>query len=38
LVPLTKAPMSDELSRELAEWQSLSASSWDMFPFEEKRT
>jgi bifunctional DNA-binding transcriptional regulator/antitoxin component of YhaV-PrlF toxin-antitoxin module len=34
LVPLTDAPMSDDLAQELAEWQSLSAATWDMFPYE----
>jgi bifunctional DNA-binding transcriptional regulator/antitoxin component of YhaV-PrlF toxin-antitoxin module len=31
LVPLTDAPVSPELARELAEWQSMAASSWEMF-------
>ena len=31
LIPLTDAPMSPELARELEEWQSLAASSWEMF-------
>ncbi len=31
LIPLTDAPMSPELARELEDWQSLAASSWDMF-------
>jgi bifunctional DNA-binding transcriptional regulator/antitoxin component of YhaV-PrlF toxin-antitoxin module len=35
LIPLTDAPMEEELAKEIAEWQSLSASTWDMFPFED---
>jgi bifunctional DNA-binding transcriptional regulator/antitoxin component of YhaV-PrlF toxin-antitoxin module len=35
LVPLTDAPMSVELAQELAEWQSLSAEVWEMFPYED---
>jgi bifunctional DNA-binding transcriptional regulator/antitoxin component of YhaV-PrlF toxin-antitoxin module len=35
LVPLTDAPMSPELARELAEWQSLSTESWSAFPYED---
>ena len=35
LVPLTDAPMSEELAQELAEWQALSLSTWEMFPFED---
>ncbi|MGA2540926.1 MAG: AbrB/MazE/SpoVT family DNA-binding domain-containing protein [Verrucomicrobiota bacterium] len=31
LIPLTNAPMSPELARELEDWQSLAASSWEMF-------
>jgi len=31
LIPLTDAPMSAELARELDEWQSLAASAWEMF-------
>jgi bifunctional DNA-binding transcriptional regulator/antitoxin component of YhaV-PrlF toxin-antitoxin module len=31
LIPLTDAPMSSELARELDEWQSLAAPAWDMF-------
>jgi bifunctional DNA-binding transcriptional regulator/antitoxin component of YhaV-PrlF toxin-antitoxin module len=31
LIPLTGAPMSPELAQEVAEWQSLAASSWEMF-------
>lgn len=36
LVPLTDAPMSAELAQELADWQALSAESWDMFPYEDE--
>ncbi|MBI3909761.1 MAG: AbrB/MazE/SpoVT family DNA-binding domain-containing protein [Armatimonadetes bacterium] len=35
LIPLTDAPISPELARELAEWQSASAETWDLFPYEE---
>lgn len=31
LIPLTDAPASPELARELSDWQSLAASSWEMF-------
>ena len=34
LVPLTGAPMSAELTQEVSEWQSLSAGSWGLFPYE----
>ncbi len=37
LVPLTNEPMSEELAQELAEWQSLSAKAWEMFPYEERK-
>ena len=35
LVPLTNEPMDATLSKELAEWQALSASTWDMFPYQD---
>jgi bifunctional DNA-binding transcriptional regulator/antitoxin component of YhaV-PrlF toxin-antitoxin module len=35
-VPLTSEPMSEELARELDEWQALSASSLEMFPYKRK--
>ena len=35
LVPLTTAPMAEDLQRELVEWQSLSAESWGLFPYED---
>lgn len=35
LVPLTGEPMSESLIRELDEWQSLGATSLEMFPYEE---
>ena len=38
LVPLTKEPMSAELARELADWQSLSTLTWDKFASEEVRS
>lgn len=34
LVPVTDAPMSEELAQELAEWQSLATESWNSFPYE----
>ncbi len=34
LIPLTGAPMSAELARELEEWQSLATSAWEMFDYE----
>lgn len=34
IIPFTDEPMSEDLSRELAEWQGLSASAWDSFSFE----
>lgn len=36
LVPMGQAPMSPELAEELAQWQSLGAASWEMFPFDEE--
>ena len=36
LVPLTNEPMSKELAAELADWQALSASTWDMFPYQDE--
>jgi hypothetical protein len=35
LIPLTDAPMDAALEKELAEWQQLSSTVWDVFPFEE---
>ena len=35
LVPLTGEPMSESLMRELDEWQSLGATSLEMFPYED---
>ncbi len=35
LIPLTRAPMDAELAKELADWQQLSSTVWDAFPFEE---
>lgn len=34
LVPMTDAPVNAELAEELAEWQSLSTETWEMFPYE----
>ena len=38
LVPLTAAPMDPELVRELAEWQELSARTWESFAYEDEST
>ncbi|MCI0680821.1 MAG: hypothetical protein L0Y71_01845 [Gemmataceae bacterium] len=38
LVPLTNEPMDASLAQELAEWQALSASTWDMFPYDDKQS
>ena len=35
LIPLTDAPMNDELKSELEEWQAIAADGWEMFGFEE---
>ncbi len=35
LVPLTNEPMCEELARELDEWQTLSAASLEMLPYED---
>ena len=35
LIPLTDAPMNDELKSELEEWQSIGENTWEMFDFEE---
>jgi bifunctional DNA-binding transcriptional regulator/antitoxin component of YhaV-PrlF toxin-antitoxin module len=35
LIPLTDEPMDDQLKKEIAEWQAVGASSWEMFDFEE---
>jgi bifunctional DNA-binding transcriptional regulator/antitoxin component of YhaV-PrlF toxin-antitoxin module len=35
LVPLTNEPMNADLEQELAEWQSLSTGTWDMFRYED---
>ncbi len=35
LIPLTDAPMNDELKSELGEWQSIGENAWEMFDFEE---
>jgi bifunctional DNA-binding transcriptional regulator/antitoxin component of YhaV-PrlF toxin-antitoxin module len=37
LVPQTGAPMSEELARELAEWQALGAEAWAMFGYEDEQ-
>lgn len=35
LVPLTGEPMSQDLARELDEWQSLGAENLEMFPYDD---
>lgn len=35
ILPLTDEPMSPELARDIADWQSLESSAWDEFAFEE---
>jgi hypothetical protein len=35
-IPLSDAPMNPELAEELAQWQVLSAETWEMFPYEEE--
>jgi bifunctional DNA-binding transcriptional regulator/antitoxin component of YhaV-PrlF toxin-antitoxin module len=35
LIPLTDAPMNDELKSELEEWQTIGENAWEMFGFEE---
>jgi hypothetical protein len=35
LVPLTEEPMDPVLAQELADWQALSATTWDMFPYHD---
>lgn len=37
LVPLTDEPMDADLVQELAEWQALSASTWDIFPYQDEQ-
>jgi hypothetical protein len=34
LIPLTKEPMSSALNAEIAEWQTLGAESFELFPYE----
>ena len=36
LVPLTDAPMSAELTKELQEWQALGQSAWEQFSYEDE--
>ena len=38
LVPLTSEPMSQDLARELEEWQSLGAENLEMFPYDDEET
>ncbi len=35
LIPLSDAPMNDELKAELEQWQAIGANGWEMFDFEE---
>ncbi len=35
LVPMTNEPPSEELMKELREWQDLGTSSWADFPYDE---
>jgi len=37
LIPLTDAPMSDELRHELEDWQALGALTWAMFPYHNEK-
>jgi len=37
LFPITDAPISAELVKELEEWQSLSAETWSQFPYADKK-
>ena len=34
LVPLSSEPMSPVLAQELAEWQALASTSWEMFDYQ----
>ena len=34
LIPLTKEPISSDLSAEIADWQTLGAESLELFPYE----
>jgi hypothetical protein len=36
LVPMSGEPINPELAEELAQWQSLGAESWAMFPYDEE--
>jgi hypothetical protein len=33
---MSDSPMAPELADELAQWQALSAETWEMFPYEEE--
>ena len=35
LVPLNNAPVTTALEKELAEWQALGETAWEMFPYED---
>lgn len=35
LVPLTGAPMSEELAQEIGAWQALAGETFDLFPYKE---
>jgi hypothetical protein len=36
LIPLTNEAIGEELAQEIADWQSLSAHAWEMFPYEDE--
>ena len=36
IVPLTDAPMSEDLAQELAFWQSAGLDAWGAFPYEDE--
>jgi bifunctional DNA-binding transcriptional regulator/antitoxin component of YhaV-PrlF toxin-antitoxin module len=36
LIPQTAEPISQELTRELEDWQTLGADAWAMFPYEDE--
>ena len=37
-VPLTSAPMSEELAQELQGWQALGQETWAQFPYEDEES
>jgi bifunctional DNA-binding transcriptional regulator/antitoxin component of YhaV-PrlF toxin-antitoxin module len=36
LIPQTSAPISEELAKELEDWQALGAQAWSMFTYEDE--